>query len=99
MTSIEIARSFDQLERLLRRPEAPREPVILTKDGVAYAAVVPVDATIDAAGPDAETRATWASASFQEILARSREDRDAGREQSLEEVARDLRLVVGAAPE
>lgn len=87
MTSIEIASSFAELEELLRRPTAPPEPVILTKGGVAYAALVPV-AGIER--PDAETRATWDSPAFQQILARSRADTGAGREQSIDEVRREL---------
>jgi antitoxin (DNA-binding transcriptional repressor) of toxin-antitoxin stability system len=91
MTSIEIAQSFDELEALLRRPAAPAEPVLLTKDGVAYAALVPLKEE-----PDAETQATWKSRRFQEVLARSRADSAAGREQELDEVARELGLAGGA---
>ena len=43
-------------------------------------------------GPDAETLATWNSPAFQEILARSRADTAAGREQPLDEVRRALGL-------
>lgn len=89
MTSIEIASSFAELEKLLRLPTTPADPVILTKNGVAFAALVPV---ADPAGPDAETGATWNSPAFQEILARSRADTDVGREQSLDEVRRELGL-------
>ena len=87
MTSIEIAESFEELEALLRRPAAPAEPVLLTKDGVAYAALVPLSTE-----PDAETEATWKSRRFQEILARSRADSAIGREQDLDEVAHELGL-------
>jgi hypothetical protein len=72
--------------------------VLLTKDGVAYAALVPVDAAAaaaPAAGPGAETRATWGSPRFQELLARSRADSAAGREQPLEDVVRELGLTPG----
>ena len=88
MTSIEIARSFDELEALLRRPDAPAEPVLLTKDGVAYAALVPLNG-VEA---DDETRATLRSRRFRQALARSRADSAAGREQPLEEVVRELGL-------
>lgn len=87
MTSIEIADSFDELEELLRRPVAPAAPVVLTKAGIAYAALIPLDE-----GPDAETRATWKSRRFQEILTRSRADTTGGREQDFETVVRELGL-------
>jgi antitoxin (DNA-binding transcriptional repressor) of toxin-antitoxin stability system len=87
LTSIEIASSFTELEEMLRHPNAPTEPVVLTKNGVAFAALVPVASP---AGLDAETRATWNSPAFQAILARSRADTEAGREQPLDEVRREL---------
>ena len=89
MTSIEIASSFAELEELLRHPTAPTEPVVLTKGGVAFAALVPV---AHPTGPDAETRATWESPAFQEVLARSRADTAAGREQPIDELRRELGL-------
>lgn len=89
MTSIEISRSFAELEELLRHPTAPTEPVVLTKDGVAFAALVPVAGP---AVPDAETLATWDSPAFQKILVRSRSDTAAGREQPLDEVRQELGL-------
>jgi PHD/YefM family antitoxin component YafN of YafNO toxin-antitoxin module len=95
MTSIEIGESLDQLGDLLSRSEAPTEPVLLTKHGVAYAAIVPVND----AGADTESEATWKSPRFQELLARSRADSGAGREQSLEDVARELGLVASAGAE
>jgi hypothetical protein len=95
LTEIEIAGSLEELEALLRRPDAPREPVLLTKHGVVYAALVPAAAL---RAPDAETRATWESPRFQEILARSRADSAGGREAPLDDVIRDLELASPGAP-
>lgn len=87
MTNIESASSFDELAKILRHPTTATEPVVLTKDGAAFAAIVPVAGP---AVPDAETLATWRSPAFQQILARSRADTDAGREQPLDDVAGSL---------
>ena len=91
MREVEIASSFEELEAILRRPAPLDEPVMLTKAGRIFATLVPDG---DTGGPDAETAAVWSSPVFQALLAQSDHDIADGRVHSLEDVARELGVML-----
>ena len=82
MKKVELARATDSLESYARR--LGQEPLVLTEDGHAIAALLPVD--------DAEVESMMLSLSpkFQAIIDGARAEHESGASLSAEEARREL---------
>jgi antitoxin (DNA-binding transcriptional repressor) of toxin-antitoxin stability system len=96
VASIEVGASFEELEALLSRAEAPHEPVLLTKGGAPFARIVPVaPGTVPHPDADAETRSVLASPVFRAAIARSRRQKAEGRVTPLADALREVGITLG----